>query len=403
MAMATTDNGYEWKKKLPQGVIFKPTDEELNLYLRTKSSDGEILPGIINELDIYKYDPKELSGFAIKHTEGRMYFFTPLTNKYENGKKVQRKIYSDEGFWKASQARSNHTDKNGAIIGTKTNLVYYENKGQKKSNGTKTSWLMQEFRLPENHHPRPLFNGTTKELTLCVIYYNGTTKDDDQVAMLKQCNHLIPPQTPNPTLPFSQNFDKSPYTFPIHHNPNYICHNDNSSQDTPNSYSDFVANCVPLQQYQPQITSDIIAIGKGLPIEDPSPKNNTETAIISTMHQDLPPLPYYVAMENLGNFSSISQNSDLDGFDPSIYLNFNNINAYMGDEIGSDIIQNSIADFGPWPSSSYSTMLFTGSCSYGSSADQNKLETNDTPISQGNQNSSSGSQDLQLKMKKIKL
>lgn len=62
MAMATTDNGYEWKKQLPQGVKFKPTDEELNLYLRIKCSNGEILPGIINELDIYKYDPKELSG-----------------------------------------------------------------------------------------------------------------------------------------------------------------------------------------------------------------------------------------------------------------------------------------------------------------------------------------------------
>nr|XP_016496356.1 PREDICTED: NAC domain-containing protein 72-like [Nicotiana tabacum] len=177
MAMATTDNGYEWKKKLPQGVRFKPTDEELNSYLR-----------IINELDIYKYDPKELSGFAIKHSEGRMYFFTPLTNKYENGKKIQRKIYSDEGFWKASQARSDHREKNGAIIGTKTNLVYYEYKGQKKSKGTKTSWLMQEFRLPENHHPRPLFNGTMNELIICVIYDNGRVKDDDQVVILTQCN-----------------------------------------------------------------------------------------------------------------------------------------------------------------------------------------------------------------------
>lgn len=109
-------------------------------------------------------------GFAIKHSEGRMYFFTPLTNKYENGKKIQRKIYSDEGFWKASQARSDHREKNGAIIGTKTNLVYYEYKGQKKSKGTKTSWLMQEFRLPENHHPRPLFNGVTFFLLLSILF-----------------------------------------------------------------------------------------------------------------------------------------------------------------------------------------------------------------------------------------
>lgn len=109
-------------------------------------------------------------GFAIKHSEGRMYFFTPLTNKYENGKKIQRKIYSDEGFWKASQARSDRTNKNGAFTGTKTNLVYYEYKGQKKSKGTKTSWLMQEFRLPENHHPRPLFNGVTFFLLLSILF-----------------------------------------------------------------------------------------------------------------------------------------------------------------------------------------------------------------------------------------
>lgn len=109
-------------------------------------------------------------GFAIKHTEGRMYFFTPLTNKYDVGKKIQRKIYSDEGFWKASQARSDRTNKNGAFTGTKTNLVYYEYKGHKKSKGTKTSWLMQEFRLPENHHPRPVFKGVTFLLLLSILF-----------------------------------------------------------------------------------------------------------------------------------------------------------------------------------------------------------------------------------------
>lgn len=120
------------------------------------------------------------------------------------------------------------------------------------------------------------------------------------------------------------------------------------------------------------------------------------------MHQDLPPLPYYDAMENLSIFFSISQNSDLDGFAPSINLNFNNITVYMGEKIGSDI-PNGIVDFGPGPSSSYSTMLFTGSCSYSFGADQNKLETNVTPISQANLNSSSGSQNQQLKMKKIEI
>ncbi|MCD9643715.1 hypothetical protein HAX54_031373 [Datura stramonium] len=395
--MASSNYEYDrgWKKLLPIGFHFLPTDEELNMYLKLKSCDGNIPPEIFTDLDIYEYEPQQLSGFAENHWDGRMYFFAPLRKKYDNGARIGRTIHSGKGYWKATQSRKNLCKKDNfnkqtacessfqvakkegegdVIIGTKTSLVYHEYR-PKTSTAKKTSWLMLEYRFPIKFDPLPLFNGTNHELTLCVIYYHTKKNDDNQIAMLTQSDDPnIPLQTS-----INQNLDHSPYT---------------PHQENPYSYpNNFVSNDAPIQQYQP-LTSRVTTssspqqyqplINKTAdtferwPVEHSLSQIHIDVATTSTMQPSFPQLPYDV-MENLDIFPPIPQNSDFHGFDPSIsqYFNFDNF-PYIGDEeIGH--IPNSNTDF----------------------VDQNKLST---LIPQDDQRPSSDNQDhQQLKMKKIKI
>ncbi|KAK4343244.1 hypothetical protein RND71_036338 [Anisodus tanguticus] len=276
-----------------------------------------------------------------------------------------------KGFWKASQARKGVPKKHNLVkqtcessfqlakegkgdtkIGTITSLVYYE--GLKSSSGKKTYWLMSEYRFPEKLDPQPLFNESDHELTLCVIYYNGKKKGNDgQLAMLPESDP-IPPQ-----IPMNQNFDHSPYTFPILNNPNYNYHHNTSPQEYLYSCSSFDSNCAPFRQYKPLINRVAVSSGEEWSVE----QNYADFATTSTMHPSFPQLPYR-RMENLDIFPSIPQNIDIHEFDPSMsYFNVDDFD-FMGDEEISHI-PNSNVD----------------------SVDQNKLDTYVAKTSQDDQSS----------------
>uniref|UniRef100_M1DD44 NAC domain protein n=1 Tax=Solanum tuberosum TaxID=4113 RepID=M1DD44_SOLTU len=148
MALSNYEYDRQWKNILPIGFHFVPTDEELNMYLKLKGSNGYILPGIFTDLDIYQYEPHELSGFVEEHWNGRMYFFTLAKKKFGNGNKLERNLHSGKGYWKSTQARKDIV-KNNNIIGTKTPLAYIKS-SPNNSKGKKTSWLMSEYRFPSN-------------------------------------------------------------------------------------------------------------------------------------------------------------------------------------------------------------------------------------------------------------
>nr|GMC51640.1 transcription factor JUNGBRUNNEN 1-like [Ipomoea batatas] len=83
------------------GFRFHPTDEELvGFYLRRKVEKRELSMELIKQIDIYKYDPWDL----------------PRNHRH--------------------------------CIGLKKSLVYYRGSAGK---GTKTDWMMHEFRLPADH------------------------------------------------------------------------------------------------------------------------------------------------------------------------------------------------------------------------------------------------------------
>ncbi|KAL3851043.1 hypothetical protein ACJIZ3_012925 [Penstemon smallii] len=134
------------------GFRFHPTDEELvGFYLRRKVDKKPIRIELIKQTDIYKYDPWDLipKSSSVVGEKEEWYFYCKRGRKYKNSIRPNRVTCS--GFWKATgidkPIYSSSSSGSGGIniIGLKKSLVYYRGSAGK---GTKTDWMMHEFRLP---------------------------------------------------------------------------------------------------------------------------------------------------------------------------------------------------------------------------------------------------------------
>ncbi|KAL6894192.1 hypothetical protein ACP4OV_008290 [Aristida adscensionis] len=131
------------------GFRFHPTDEELvTFYLRRKVSSKPLSIEIIKEMDIYKHDPWDLPKASTVGGEKEWYFFCLRGRKYRNSIRPNR--VTGSGFWKATGIdrpiySAASAANSGESIGLKKSLVYYRGSAGK---GTKTDWMMHEFRLP---------------------------------------------------------------------------------------------------------------------------------------------------------------------------------------------------------------------------------------------------------------
>ncbi|KAJ0044552.1 hypothetical protein Pint_04470 [Pistacia integerrima] len=152
---------------LPPGFRFYPTDEELLVqYLCRKVAGHNFSLQIIGEIDLYKFDPWVLPSKAI-FGEKEWYFFSPRDRKYPNGSRPNR--VAGSGYWKATGTDKIITTE-GRKVGIKKALVFYVGKAPK---GTKTNWIMHEYRLNESSRK----NGSTKldDWVLCRIYKKNSS------------------------------------------------------------------------------------------------------------------------------------------------------------------------------------------------------------------------------------
>ncbi|XP_006658263.2 transcription factor JUNGBRUNNEN 1-like [Oryza brachyantha] len=127
------------------GFRFHPTDEELvTFYLRRKIAGKRLSIEIIKEMDIYKHDPSDFLKTSTVGSEKEWYFFCLRGRKYRNSIRPNR--VTGSGFWKATGIdRPICSAAGDGAIGLKKSLVYYRGSAGK---GTKTDWMMHEFRLP---------------------------------------------------------------------------------------------------------------------------------------------------------------------------------------------------------------------------------------------------------------
>ncbi|KAF8390930.1 hypothetical protein HHK36_023230 [Tetracentron sinense] len=169
--MTALDNNKEDEDLLP-GFRFHPTDEELvGFYLQRKVEKKPISIELIKQIDIYKYDPWDLPKVSTVGDK-EWYFFCIRGRKYKNSIRPNR--VTGSGFWKATgiDRPIYSVGETNECIGLKKSLVYYRGSAGK---GTKTDWMMHEFRLPPSGKSTNLPNAknTTQEaeiMTLCRIF-----------------------------------------------------------------------------------------------------------------------------------------------------------------------------------------------------------------------------------------
>ncbi|XP_068649293.1 NAC domain-containing protein 35-like [Aristolochia californica] len=143
------------------GFRFHPTEEELvEFYLRRKVEGKRFNVELITFLDLYRYDPWELPALATIG-EKEWYFYVPRDRKYRNGDRPNRVTTS--GYWKATGADRMIRTESFKSIGLKKTLVFYYGKAPK---GIRTSWIMNEYRLPQQETDRY----QKAEISLCRVY-----------------------------------------------------------------------------------------------------------------------------------------------------------------------------------------------------------------------------------------
>ncbi|PIN03657.1 hypothetical protein CDL12_23819 [Handroanthus impetiginosus] len=150
------------------GFRFHPTEEELvEFYLRRKVEGKRFNVELITFIDLYRYDPWELPALAAIG-EKEWYFYVPRDRKYRNGDRPNRVTTS--GYWKATGADRMIKSENLRSIGLKKTLVFYSGKAPK---GIRTSWIMNEYRLP--HHETERLQKA--EISLCRVYKRAGVDD----------------------------------------------------------------------------------------------------------------------------------------------------------------------------------------------------------------------------------
>ncbi|XP_027356420.1 transcription factor JUNGBRUNNEN 1-like [Abrus precatorius] len=158
------------------GFRFHPTDEELvAFYLRRKLDKKPTSLELIKQIDIYKYDPWDLPKASSTGGEKEWYFFCKRGRKYRNSIRPNR--VTGSGFWKATGIDKPVYSLGGEgsdCIGLKKTLVYYRGCAGK---GTKTDWMMHEFRLPSSNSDANTNLAQEAEIwTLCRIFKRNVSQ-----------------------------------------------------------------------------------------------------------------------------------------------------------------------------------------------------------------------------------
>ncbi|XP_051113384.1 NAC transcription factor 32-like [Andrographis paniculata] len=198
--------------RFPPGVRFQPSDEELiTFYLHRKVKCLPLPANVINDIELYRYDPWDLPRRAL-FGEDEWYFFTPRDRKYPNGGRPNRTAAS--GYWKATGTdKPIYSSSMGPTtkIGVKKGLVFYQGKAP---TGLKKDWIMTEYRLPDASRSKHSNSKRLDDWVICRIRQKGNLSkngddhqdkhDENRKELLIECD-----------LPNTINFEIAEEFFPL--------------------------------------------------------------------------------------------------------------------------------------------------------------------------------------------
>ncbi|QCD96583.1 transcription factor JUNGBRUNNEN 1-like [Vigna unguiculata] len=261
------------------GFRFHPTDEELvSFYLRRKLDKKPISIELIKQIDIYKYDPWDLPKSSGSGGEKEGYFFCRRGRKYRNSIRPNR--VTGSGFWKATGIDKPVYSQGGEgndCIGLKKTLVYYRGSAGK---GTKTDWMMHEFRLPSNTDTNTSFPNSRNYVdvpqeaeiwTLCRIFKRNVSQrkhvpDLKQVSAKRHAFYDKSSRESN--MEFDGGNKESYINFGGHYHNEQKPAINYTNSDKRNQFNVVSQLCSTVAQQQPQLTAPAPNLWTNLPGND---------------------------------------------------------------------------------------------------------------------------------------
>ncbi|XP_039817260.1 NAC domain-containing protein 21/22-like [Panicum virgatum] len=188
--------------RMPPGFRFHPRDDELVLdYLLNKLSGRAHGGAAIVDVDLNKCEPWDLPEAACVGGK-EWYFFNLRDRKYATGQRTNRATVS--GYWKATGKDRAVVagGEDAAVVGMRKTLVFYRGRAPK---GSKTEWVMHEFRLEPPPPPQP----PSQERQLPAAAKHQRLKEDWVL-----CRVFYKSRTTNPKLPSEDAQDGTASTEP---------------------------------------------------------------------------------------------------------------------------------------------------------------------------------------------
>ncbi|PIA41940.1 hypothetical protein AQUCO_02100051v1 [Aquilegia coerulea] len=147
---------------------------------------ANLIPGICQNMGIY----------YTGDWEKERYFFSNREVKYSNGNRCNRATGS--GYWKATGIdKQIVASKSNQLVGMKKTLVFYRGK---PPNGSKTDWIMHEYRLVSTAQTKDCSQVSCKDINmkqyiivivlLISLHYNSTVEFHEANGRLGSLSHF---------------------------------------------------------------------------------------------------------------------------------------------------------------------------------------------------------------------
>ncbi|KAL0387274.1 UNVERIFIED_CONTAM: NAC domain-containing protein 35 [Sesamum radiatum] len=260
--------------------------------------------------------------------EKEWYFYVPRDRKYRNGDRPNRVTTS--GYWKATGADRMIRSENFRSIGLKKTLVFYSGKAPK---GIRTSWIMNEYRLPLHETERL----QKAEISLCRVYKRAGVEDHPS----------LPRSLPATRPPSSARNHHEPAPTTQRFQPNYVGssqQNDTKMTETSPSSSTDNMNSYTLLPNIPSATPSVVENNQTMILLQSKQPNSCPSSFPSSSHavDDLHKLVNFQRQSLLINTESNDPHHDHynpnNNIVPDLLSNFSTLQPHQPQAVTANVV-----------------------------------------------------------------